>query len=140
MSESRLDAGVRAFDEQRDAVRDAEERSQTLRARFDEQDGTIREARRALEPVRSEASQLDVARATAEADLTHLAAACVEAVQATLDEVTAEVDALEREGLLASPKPIDDRPDAAEIDDDAPIGDGRRGRSRGRSGAGSHGR
>ena len=34
---------------------------------------------------------LDVARATAEADLAHLATACVEPVQATLDEVAAEV-------------------------------------------------
>ena len=72
--------------------------------------------------MRSEASRLEVARATAEADLTHLAASCVEAVQATLDDVSAEVETLEREGLLASPKPIDDRPDAAEIDDDAPMG------------------
>ena len=122
VSESRLDASVRTFDEQRAAVRAAEERSQALRTSFDSQDGTIREARRALEAVRSEASRLEVARATAEADLTHLAASCVEAVQATLDEVSAEVETLEREGLLASPKPIDDRPDAAEIDDDAPMG------------------
>ena len=122
VSESRLDASVRTFDEQRAAVRAAEERSQALRTSFDSQDGTIREARRALEAVRSEASRLEVARATAEADLTHLAASCVEAVQATLDEVSVEVETLEREGLLASPKPIDDRPDAAEIDDDAPMG------------------
>jgi len=121
VSEARLDASVRTFDEQREAVRAAEDRSQTLRTGFESQDGMIREARRSLEAVRSEASRLEVARATAEADLTHLAASCVEAVQATLDEVSAEVETLEREGLLASPKPIDDRPDAAEIDDDAPM-------------------
>ncbi len=73
-------------------------------------------------PCAAKRPRLEVARATAEADLTHLAASCVEAVQATLDEVSAEVETLEREGLLASPKPIDDRPDAAEIDDDAPMG------------------
>ena len=72
----------------------------------------------ALEGVRAEASQLDVARATAEADLTHLASSCVESVQATLDEVAAEVETLEREGLLASPKPVDDAPEAAETDED----------------------
>ena len=121
-SEARLDAGVRAFDEQRDRVKMLEERSQTLRAGFDEQDGRIREARRALDGVRSEASQLEVARATAEADLSHLATSCVETVQATLDEVAVEVEALEREGLLASPRPIDDRPDAAEVDDEAAAG------------------
>ena len=113
-AETRLDAGIRAFDEQREQVKTLDERSSSLRAGFDEQDVSIREARRTLDGIRAEASQLDVARATAEADLTHLAAACVEAVQASLDDVAAEVDALEREGLLASPKPIDDRPDAAE--------------------------
>ena len=120
MSESRLDAGVRTFDEQRDAS--ARRRSARSRCAPGSTSRTarIREARRALEGVRAEASRLEVARATAEADLAHLAASCVEAVQATLDEVAAEVEALEREGLLASPKPIDDRPDAAEIDEDAP--------------------
>ncbi len=118
-SQAALDDRIRTFDEQKEQVRALDERSQALRAGFDEQDARIREARRALDAVRSEASQLDVARATAEADLTHLAASCVETVQATLDEVAAEVEALEREGLLASPKPIDDRPDAAEVEDEA---------------------
>jgi chromosome segregation protein len=122
-SESRLDDGVRMFDAQRERVRDAEERSQSLRSGFDEQDGHIREARRALEGVRAEASRLEVVRATAEADLSHLASSCVESVQATLDEVAAEVETLEREGLLASPRPIDDRPEAAEIEEDAPAAD-----------------
>ena len=120
-SESRLDASVRTFGEQRERVREAEERSQSLRTGFDEHDGHIREARRVLEGIRAEASRLEVARATAEADLSHLASSCVESVQATLDEVAAEVEVLEREGLLASPRPVDDRPDAAEIDEDAPI-------------------
>ena len=119
-SELRLDAGVRAFDEERDRVREAEERSQTLRTGFDEHDGHIRNARRSLEGIRAEVSRFEVARATAEADLSHLASSCVDSVQATLDEVAAEVEALEREGLLASPKPVDDRPEAAEIDEDAP--------------------
>jgi chromosome segregation protein len=122
-SESRLDEGVRTFDAQRERVREAEERSHSLRSGFDEQDAHIREARRALEGVRTEASRLEVARATAEADLSHLASSCVESVQATLDEVAAEVEGLEREGLLASPKPIDDRPEAAEIEGDAPSAD-----------------
>jgi chromosome segregation protein len=115
-AESRLDAQIRTFDEQKDRVKELEERSQTLRTGFDEQDGRIRDARRSLDAVRVEASKLDVARATAEADLTHLASSCVEIVQATLDEVAAEVDALAAQGLLASPKPVDDRPDAAEIE------------------------
>jgi chromosome segregation protein len=117
-SESRLDAGVRAFDELRDRVRQSDERSQALHAGFDEHEARIRDARRALETVRSESAQLDVARATAEADLSHLAADCLETVQSSLDDVAAEVEALESSGELASPKPVDDAPDAAEIEDE----------------------
>ncbi len=117
-SESQLDARIRTFDEQRDRVRELDEQSQSLRTGFDEQDGRIRDSRRALDAVRAEASQLEVARATAEADLTHLASSCLENVQATLDEVAAEVEALEEQGALASPRPIDDRPEAAEIEAD----------------------
>jgi chromosome segregation protein len=117
-SERKLDDGVRRFEEERERVRTLEGRSQTLRAGFEEQDGRIRDARRSLDAERAEASRLDVARATAEAELTHLAASCVEVAQATLEEVAAEVEALEEQGLLASPKPIDDRPEAAEIEAD----------------------
>jgi hypothetical protein len=46
---------------------------------------------------RAVASELDVARATAQADLSHLAHTCEDAVNATLDEVLVEVDQLERE-------------------------------------------
>ena len=117
-SESTLDAGLRTFDQLRGQVRAADEASQVLRAGFDEQEGRIREARRGLESVRAEAARFDVARATAESDLAHLAATCAETVQATLDDVAAEVAELERQGLLASPKPVDDAPEAAEIEDE----------------------
>ena len=117
-SEASLDADLRTFDQLRDHVRVADERSQGLRSQFEAQESTIRDSRRALEAVRSEAAQLDVERATAEADLNHLAASCIDTVQATLDEVTAEVAQLEQDGLLASPHPIDDAPDAAETEDE----------------------
>jgi chromosome segregation protein len=116
-SEAKLDEGLRRFDELKERVREADERSQALRTAFESEDGRIREARRALEGVRAEVAQFDVARATAEADLSHLASSCVEAVQATLDEVTAEVEQLERDGLLASPRPVDDTPEAAETEE-----------------------
>ena len=118
-SEARLDEGLRAFDDLRERVRQADDQSQQLRVRFDDMEARIKEARRALETVRAEAAHLDVTRATAESDLSHLASSCVETVQATLDEVAAEVAGLEREGLLASPRPVDDAPDAAEVDEDA---------------------
>ena len=118
-SEAMLDEGVRRFDDLRERVRAADEASQTLRAAFDEQESGIREARRSLDAVRSEVAQLEVTRATAESDLAHLAASCLEAVQASLDDVAADVAQLERDGVLASPKPVDDAPDAAEVEDEA---------------------
>jgi chromosome segregation protein len=51
--------------------------------------------------LRAEVGELDLARFTAESDLAHLASTCVEAVQATLDEVLAEVDEAERDGQAA---------------------------------------
>ena len=117
-AEAQLDADVRDFDDLRQSVRTAEDRCQSLRAGFDAEDVRIKDARRSLEAVRAESAQLDVARATAEADLTHLANACVEAVQATLDDVAAEVQQLEADGQLTSPRPVDDAPDPAEGDSD----------------------
>ena len=87
-----------------------------LRGTFEEHEARIKDARRGLEAVRAEAAQLDVARATAESDLTHLSAACVETVQASLDEVSAEVEQLERDGMLASPRPVDDAPEPSELE------------------------
>ena len=113
----RLDGGLREFETLRERVRVADERSLSLRATFEEQEGRIRDARRVLEGVRGEAAQLDVARATAEADLAHLAASCADAVQASLEEVAAEVEALEREGALVSPKPVEDSLEPGETGD-----------------------
>ena len=53
---------------------------------------------RALDAIRAVVSELDIARATAEADLSHLAHTCEDAVHATLDEVVVEVEQLERDG------------------------------------------
>ena len=119
-SETTLDGGLKAFDELRDRVRAADEASQSLRSAFEGLEGRIREARRSLEAIRTEAAQLDVTRATAESDLTHLAASCVESVQASLDDVAAEVAELEQQGVLAAAKPVDDAPDAAEIEEEPP--------------------
>jgi chromosome segregation protein len=117
-SEATLDAGLRELDELRDRVRAADEQSQSLRAEFEGQETRIREARKALEAVRDEATHLEITRVTAESDLSHLASSCAETVQATLEEVAEEVAQFERDGLLASPKPVDDAPDAAEVEDD----------------------
>jgi chromosome segregation protein len=118
-AEVALDEGLRSFDGLREQVRIADERSAALRDEFNGQEIRIREARRVVESVRAEAARFDVARATAEADLTHLATACMDAVQATLEEVSAEIEELERTGALASPRPVDDAPEPAEVEDEA---------------------
>src|SRR6185312_1612553 len=58
----------------------------------------IKQVRAALDAVRAQVSEFDIARATAESDLSHLAATCVETVQATLDEVVTDVEEMERQG------------------------------------------
>ena len=120
-SERQLDDDLRTFDDLREQVRTADEASQELRGQFDAQEARIREARKALETVRDEASRLEVQRATAESDLAHLATSCVDTVQASLDEVSAEVAQMEQDGLLASPKAVEDTPEAAEIEDAAGV-------------------
>jgi chromosome segregation protein len=88
-------------------LREADEAATLLRAAAEAQEDVIREARRRLEEVRAAATDLDVARVTAENDLGHLAQSCVDAVQASLDEVLAEVEQLEQAGQAT--------PDAAAI-------------------------
>jgi chromosome segregation protein len=74
-----------------------------LRGRFGEREHEIRLGRQALEAVRAEVMQSEVVRATAQADITHLAAACQEALNLALPDVVAEVARMERDGELAAP-------------------------------------
>ena len=117
LGDRQLDADVLDLDAKRQAVMAAEEAVASLRARADAHEGTIKEARAALDVIRALVSGLDVARATAEAELSHLSHTCEDAVNATLDDVVAEIDRLEREGHAT--------PDAAAIaGDDEPDDDG----------------
>jgi chromosome segregation protein len=102
-----LDADAAALEALRREVLEAEETVSGLRQRTDEVDVSIKEARSVHDRLRSVVSELDVARATAEAELSHLAHTCEDAVNATLDEVRAEVEQLEAEGQTT--------PDAAAI-------------------------
>jgi chromosome segregation protein len=97
-SERLLDEGVRGLDDLRERVRNADEAAQAIRQQVEAQDGVIRQARHALDGVRQQASAFEVARVTAEADLTHVAQSCLEAVQAPIDEVLADVAAMEASG------------------------------------------
>jgi len=91
----KLDAAVATLDGLRERVRSAEDLVTTLRADADTRETSIREARRRLEEMRAAVSSLDLDRATAESHLSHLASSCVDAVQATLDDVVAEVEQAE---------------------------------------------
>jgi chromosome segregation protein len=72
----------------------------------------IRDARGVLEEIRAQATQLDLARATAQSDLGHLAQSCVDTTQCSLDDVLAEVEQMERAGETT--------PDAAVISAEEP--------------------
>ena len=74
-------------------VRTAEDSVTDLRQQADRIEVATRDARKALEAIHTELSELEVARATEESHLAHLAQSCVDTLQQTLDEVVAEVQA-----------------------------------------------
>lgn len=93
-----MDEDVQLLDGLRGEMREADDRALTLKSTTEQQEIVIRDARRALDAVRALAAELDVTRATAEADLTHLAQQCLDAVNLPLDDVRAEVEQLEADG------------------------------------------
>ncbi|MGH9348012.1 MAG: chromosome segregation protein SMC [Vicinamibacterales bacterium] len=105
--ERSLDDDILSLDALRDGLRAADEAAAALREKVDAQDFVIREARWILEDIRRQAAELEVGRATAESDLTHLAQTCADAVQCSLDQVLAEVEQMEAAGETT--------PDAAAI-------------------------
>ena len=107
-----LDSDIQSLDAMRQDLRTADDAAASVRERVEAQDAVIRDARRALEEVRTGISDLEVSRATAESDLTHLAGSCLEGVQASLDEVLAEVEQMETAGETT--------PDAAAISAEEP--------------------
>ena len=113
--EQTLDHAIVSLDAMRDRLRTADEAAAALRAAVDGQDATIRDARQQLEGIRADVSSLDIARATAESDLTHLAQSCSDAVQMALDQVLSDVEEMERAG--------DTTPDAAAIRAEEPESD-----------------
>jgi chromosome segregation protein len=98
--EVQLDADVVQLEALGQEVAAADELVAALRARTDAADATIKEARGTLDAIRAVVSDLDVARATAEAELSHLAHTCEDAVNATLDEVALDVERMEQEGTV----------------------------------------
>jgi chromosome segregation protein len=102
-----LDEDVLALTALREYVQQADQAAADVRIRVDGQDAVIREARQTLEQIRAQAGELDVARATAQSDLTHLAQLCEETIQASLDQILSDVEQMEQVGEAT--------PDAAAI-------------------------
>jgi chromosome segregation protein len=130
--DAQLDVDVVALGALRETVQQADDVVSALRTTADQHEAAIKDARTAFESIRAIVSELDIARATAEADLSHLASSCLETVQATLDEVTREVADLERGGALtpdariigAGGREDSGEPDEEESDDEAAAADG----------------
>jgi chromosome segregation protein len=102
--ESLLDANVRALDALKQDVRVLDQRVSALRADFGAREHDIRGARQVVEAVRTAVLQAEVARATAVSDLSHLAAVCLEAVNATIEDVVTEVARMDEAGELIAPR------------------------------------
>ena len=123
-----LDDEIRALDSLRQELHRLDDGVSALKIATDAQEVVIREARSQLEALRARVAELDLARATAETDLTHLAHSCLEAVQATLDEVLAEVTAQEEAGtavpdvsVISADEQEDGETTAGAPDDDSPL-------------------
>lgn len=99
-SEQQLDADVESFNTLRREVMQKDGHAAELRQRIASQDADVRGARQALEHVRAEVGKQEVALATADADLGHLTESCTQSLQANLDAVRAEVEALEAQGPI----------------------------------------
>ena len=84
-----IDDDLAALDELKRRVVEADERVVEVQGAFAEHESGAREARRGLDEVRSLATSLEIARATAESDLGHLAESCREALDQSLEEVAA---------------------------------------------------
>jgi chromosome segregation protein len=131
---ARLDEEVRTLESLRSNVQTQDDAVADLRMKTDAAEAEIKAARHALEAIRAIVSDLEIARATAESDLSHLAQTCVDAVQSSLDEVAAEVAALEAAGagtpdanVICADEPIeDDDQDAAAGGDGITAAEGER--------------
>ena len=106
-------AGVR-LEALRKDVRVAEEALTDLRQQGDRIEASAREARKGLEAVHAELSELEVARATEESHLSHLAQSCIETLQMTLDDVAAERQQAADAGYEPGVEGADEEPEETE--------------------------
>ena len=101
VSEEQLERDIARFEAFRHEVRTSDDRVADVRQRIDELVGQLRQCRETLESLRADVGELTVRRATAEADLVSLEAACQEVLQLDLSDVCDEVEQVESEGAIA---------------------------------------
>ena len=124
-AEQQLDADVEAFEALRKEIVELDEQVADLRQRIASQDDEVRAARQALERARAEVGGQELALATADADLGHLTESCMASLQASLEDVRAEVDALEADGPIEPDRALIGAPSSSEAsDDDEAIAEG----------------
>jgi chromosome segregation protein len=116
-----LDRDGERLEALRTDVRSAEEKVTELRQQADRIESGMRAGRKTLEGIHAQLGELEVARATEESGLAHLAQSCADALQQTLDEVVAEVQAADRSAdLQAGPDAEEDSDDVEEGADATP--------------------
>ena len=86
-----IDGDLVALDDLKRAVIDADQRVAAVQGGFGEHEASARDARKGLDDVRARATSFEIARATADADLGHLAESCREALDQSLEDVAAAV-------------------------------------------------
>ncbi|MEO8682024.1 MAG: chromosome segregation protein SMC [Vicinamibacterales bacterium] len=95
-----MDRDVAGLEGLRTEMQGADERALDIKAASERQEDVIKDARRAVDALRALAAEVDVQRATAESDLTHLAQQAMDTVNATLDEIQAQVAEMEAAGQI----------------------------------------
>ncbi|MYD71379.1 MAG: chromosome segregation protein SMC [Acidobacteria bacterium] len=118
------DADVRALDDLRREIVRLDARTNDQHARIASCEEEVKQARSDLDAARATVSRLEVARATVDADVSHLAEACREALQAALPDVVAEVVRMEAEGPIEPDRALlRSVPTSSESGDDADGGE-----------------
>ena len=95
-----MDADVGRLDGLRAEMIRADEGALEIKQSAEKQEEMIRDARRAVDALRALAAEVDVQRATAESDLTHLAQQALDTVNASLDDIRDEVAQMEASGQV----------------------------------------
>ncbi len=99
-SERQLHEDRLALDHLGELVLGAEARIAILRRDCDDVETRLRTERTTLDEMRTQVSALDVARATTDTDISHLAESCAQTLQMTLENVAATVAQMERDGQV----------------------------------------